>query len=203
MKYKWLNKNCNKNLIVFFNGWGMDDYFVSHLNPENYNVLMFYDYNSIETDFNFEELNIYEHKHLIAWSMGVMTATLFNIDYDSKTAINGTLKPIDNRFGIPEKIYELTLKNLNPKSIDKFIKNMFDFDIKIPSIKRSFDEQKTELDALKNYNSDENFHYDRIILSDSDKIIPTKNQTEFWKIQPNIKSGHSPFHLFTKWSELL
>ena len=36
-----------------------------------------------------------------------------------------------------------------------------------------------------------------------DKIIPTKNQTAFWKIQPNIKSGHAPFNQFKKWSELL
>ena len=36
MDCHWLNKNGNKNLIVFFNGWGMDEKIVSHLNCTNY-----------------------------------------------------------------------------------------------------------------------------------------------------------------------
>ena len=36
MKYKWLNKGVNKGvnngkLILFFNGWGMDENVVKHL----------------------------------------------------------------------------------------------------------------------------------------------------------------------------
>ena len=78
MKYKWLNKKENNELIIFFNGWGMDESVVNHLDYENYDVLMFYDYNSLETDFNFEKIKNYK-KHLISWSMGVMTATLFPV----------------------------------------------------------------------------------------------------------------------------
>ena len=72
MKYKWLNKVNNQKLIIFFNGWGMDESVVSHLDCENYDILMFYDYNTLDTDFDFESLNIYPKKNLIAWSMGVM-----------------------------------------------------------------------------------------------------------------------------------
>ena len=90
MKYKWLNKNNNSKLILFFNGWGMDECVVNHLKTDDYDVLMFYDYNSIETDFNFKAINLYKTKHLVAWSMGVMIASLFEVDYTSKTAINGT-----------------------------------------------------------------------------------------------------------------
>ena len=42
MKYEWLNKCENKNLIVFFNGWGMDSNAVSNLNFGNYDILIFY-----------------------------------------------------------------------------------------------------------------------------------------------------------------
>ena len=70
-------------------------------------------------------------------------------------------------------------------------------------INRDFEEQKSELSALKKYHSNSDFKYDRIILSDNDKIIPTKNQSAFWGIEPNTKSGHSPFHLYGKWSDLL
>ena len=203
MKYKWLNQGNNKKLIIFFNGWGMDECVVSHLETEDYDVLMFYDYNSLETDFDFENIFPYTQKYLVAWSMGVMTASLFNINYVSKTAINGTLKPIDDMFGIPKRIYDLTLKGFSPKGAEKFIQSMYHENCKYTYPKREFENQKSELEALTHYEANEDFKYDRVILSSYDKIIPTKNQTAFWGIEPNIESGHAPFNHFKKWSELL
>jgi biotin synthesis protein BioG len=203
MKYKWLNKKDNKKLIIFFNGWGMDECVVNHLEPDNYDVIMFYDYNTLQTEFDRKSINIYPEKYLIAWSMGVMTATLFDIDYVSKTAVNGTLKPIDDKYGIPNKIYNLTLKGFSPKGAERFIKNMYqDFSGYIYP-KREFENQKTELEALTHYQANPNFKYNRIIISACDKIIPTKNQSAFWGIEPNTEGGHAPFNLFKKWSELL
>lgn len=203
MEYKWLNKTESGKIILFFNGWGMDETVVSHLEPEKYDVLMFYDYNTLETSFDFSELDKYSEKHLIAWSMGVMCATKFDIKYNSKTAINGTLKPIDDNYGIPVKIYDLTVKGFSQAGLIRFVKNMgLDFGM-AKSIKRDFENQKSELIALKGYNANMEFAYDKIIISNADKIIPTKNQTAFWGIESNIESGHSPFHLFKKWGELL
>ena len=204
MKYKWLNQKNNQKLIIFFNGWGMDECVVNHLLPEDYDVLMFYDYNSLETDFDFDCLNKYNERFLTAWSMGVMTATLFDIDYLSKTAINGTLKPIDDKFGIPKRIYELTLKWFSPKGADRFIKSMYaeNSEYIIPP-KREFENQKSELEALTHYEANQEFKYDRVIISTEDKIIPTKNQCAFWGREPNMESGHAPFNNFKKWSELL
>ena len=45
MKYKWLNLKNNQKLIIFFNGWGMDEGVVKHLDCEGYDILMFYNYN--------------------------------------------------------------------------------------------------------------------------------------------------------------
>ena len=56
MKYKWLNKHQNNNIIVFFNGWGMDESVVHHLDFSDYDVVMFYDYNNLETDFDFSSI---------------------------------------------------------------------------------------------------------------------------------------------------
>ncbi len=203
MEYKWLNRENNPKLIVFFNGWGMDESVVNHLLFEDYDVLMFYDYNTLETDFDFTRLNIYPEKHLVAWSMGVMTATLFDIDCIKRTAINGTLKPIDDEYGIPKRIYNLTLKGFSPRGAERFIKNMFNEECEFPVPARDYENQKSELEALTHYQAKENFKYDRIIIASEDKIIPTKNQIAFWKIEPNIDSGHSPFNHFQKWSELL
>jgi len=83
MKYKWLNKNDNnREVIIFFNGWGMDDCVIKHLDSENYNILMFYDYNDLVFDFKSFDFDLYAKRYLIAWSMGVMVATNFDIKYD-------------------------------------------------------------------------------------------------------------------------
>ena len=201
MEYKWLNKKNNKKLIVFFNGWGMDENVVKHLKPEDYDVIMFYDYNNLDMDLSL--LEEYEQKHLVSWSMGVMTATLFNIKYNTSTAINGTLKPIDDKFGIPVKIYDLTLNNFNQNSSQKFIQNMFEKGESVPPIEREFENIKKELAALKNYKADSNFKYTKILLSNKDRIIPSKNQSAFWKLAPNTEGEHCPFYKFEYWSELL
>ena len=64
MKYKWLNQKNNQKLIVFFNGWGMDEFVVNHLQAEEYDVLMFYDYNSLTIDFDLKTLGRYSEKYL-------------------------------------------------------------------------------------------------------------------------------------------
>ena len=203
MKYKWLNKRNNQKLIIFFNGWGMDEAVVAHLDFCDFDVLMFYDYCSLDTDFDFDKLSDYSQKYLIAWSMGVMIGTLFDIKYDRKTAINGTLKPIDDKFGIPVRIYNFTLKGFSEAGAEKFIKNMFKENCNLPKINRNFEEQKSELEALTHYQANIDFKYDKVIIASEDKIIPTKNQVAFWNLEPNLDSGHAPFNHYKKWSELL
>ena len=203
MKYKWLNKKDNKEVILFFNGWGMDESVVNHLDPALYDVVMFYDYNSLDTDFDFNELIDYQKRYLVAWSMGVMVATLFEQKYDSATAINGTLFPINDEYGIPKRIYDLTIRGFNEKGAKRFISSMFLNEPPSLEISRTIENQKSELEALKNYKSNTDFNYTRVILSSDDKIIPTKNQVNFWKVEPNIVSGHCPFFQFKSWGELL
>ena len=206
MKYKWLNKEAkNTKVVIFFNGWGMDENVVSHLNCENYDVLMFYDYNTLDTDFDFDMLEMYSEKNLIAWSMGVMVGGMRKWSPNSlkrAVAINGTLKPIDEKYGIHPKIYDLTIKGFNEKGRKRFISSMFEQNVEI-SCNREIENQLSELIALKNYKAIENFRYDKVIISNNDKIIPTKSQIAFWGIEPNLKGGHCPFFQFEKWSDLL
>ena len=206
MKYKWINNNSNKNLILFFNGWGMDDCVIKHLDCQNFDVLMFYDYNTLETEFCIDFINQYQKKYLIAWSMGVMIGSIYlskyNGSFNSTIAINGTLKPIDDEYGIHPKIYDLTIKGFDEKGRNRFINSMF---LKKQEINpsRNIQNQHSELIALKNYKSNTDFKYTKVIISDNDKIIPTKSQVKFWGVEPNIKAGHCPFFEFEKWSELL
>lgn len=224
MRYKWLNKVNNQKLIIFFNGWGMDEKVVTHLDCEDFDLLMFYDYNTLDTDFDFSLLNIYSEKNLIAWSMGVMVCSCLApslalpLEKGTKTAINGTLKPIDEEFGIHPKIYDLTIKGFNEKGRDRFIKSMFDTQpppaFQAPSpLERDIKNQHSELITLKEICKlapsltlplgEGKSLYNKILISDNDKIIPTKSQVAFWGIEPNLKGGHCPFFQFKKWSELL
>ena len=47
MKYKFYENNNNK-LIIFFNGWGMDEIIISHLDREDYDLLILYDYRDVD-----------------------------------------------------------------------------------------------------------------------------------------------------------
>lgn len=202
MRYKWLNIKNNTKLIIFFNGWGMDEAVVNHLKFIDYDILMFYDYNNLNTDFDFTTIEKYKEKHLVAWSMGVMIATLFPIKYDKKIALNGTLTPIDIKNGIHPKIYDLTIKGFDENGREKFITNMLPEGKRL-TINRELEEQRSELIAIKDYKANLDFEYTKVIISNNDKIIPTKSQTSFWGIEPNLDSDHCPFFNFKNWSELL
>ena len=207
MKYKWLNKENNSEVIIFFNGWGMEENVVEHLAYDGHDVLMFFDYNNLETDFDFSTLSEYKKRSMVAWSMGVMISTIFAEkigDVLHSTAINGTLKPIDKNFGIKPKVYDLTIKLFSKESRDKFVQNMFNTNILSSlTVKRTLENQKSELIAIKDYKANENFKFDRILISSDDLIIPTLNQVNYWKIEPNIQGGHCVFPLFKSWGELL
>ncbi len=224
MRYKWLNQNKNKKIILFFNGWGMDECIVKHLDCEDYDVLMFYDYNTLDADFDFNILNSYSEKNLVAWSMGVMIVWyltnfihhLNNFSHQEKrVCINGTLSPIDVQFGIHPKIYDLTINGFNEKGRERFISSMFNDKQEI-ICSRTLENQHSELIALKELSTTSSYiqllpstrnegktFYNKIIISDNDRIIPTKSQVAFWEIEPNLKEGHCPFFRFKKWSELL
>ena len=72
MQYFWLNqKKENKKLILFFNGWGMNEAPVNHLKNDDFDVLILFDYRNFDFDFNQFDFSKYEKKYLICWSMGV------------------------------------------------------------------------------------------------------------------------------------
>lgn len=212
MQYFWLNKKDeNKKLILFFNGWAMNETPVKHLNCADFDVLVLYDYRDLNFDFSAFDFSKYEQKYLICWSMGVYAASLFeNIlpVFDKKIAINGTTKIIDNDFGIPVKIYKITVKLLNEDSCDKFIKNMFDNGKLNPNvtITRTLDELKQELISIQNINLEKEMSFDCAIISKNDKIVPYKNQLAFWDKKAKIKeidSTHCPFEAFLNWTDLI
>ena len=153
MNSLFLNKKNNNKLILFFNGWSLDENIVKDLTTSEYDVIMFYDYSNLEIDENIvKEINSYKEINIVAFSFGVWACgyvlrhcealnvgsdieclpkqsclLLQNINsrFKNVIAINGTLIPIDDKFGIPEKIFNLTLSTLSEKTYPRFFKNMF------------------------------------------------------------------------------
>lgn len=211
MQFKWLKKENNKKLIVFFNGWGMNETPVQHLNSEDFVILMLYDYRNVDFDLKQFDFDKYDEKYLICWSMGVYSANLFKDElknFDKKIAINGTNKVIDDDFGIPKKIYKVTVKFLNADSLDKFIKNMFDGGKLNPNITitRTLEELKDELISIQNIELNDELKFDKAIISSNDRIIPTKNQLNFWQNKAEYKlinSTHCPFDTLNSWRDII
>lgn len=208
MQYKWLNKENNKNLIVFFNGWGMDEKIVSDLYAQNNDILTLFDYRTIETpDFDFSN---YQKKYLIAWSMGVFVCNYFYEQYKNFNryiAINGTLKPIDDNYGIPKNIYDLTVANFNEMSCSKFMRKISATKNLQEYTSRSLNELKEELISIRDLKVNNFLPFDTAFLSTKDRIFPFKNMLNFWA-EKNIKiteieNSHYIFDSYKNWSDFI
>ena len=215
MQYHWLNKTDNKNLIIFFTGWSFDYNPFKFLEFGEHDVLMFYDYSNLDLI----QIPEYEYYSLISWSMGVFTAFLLKEklpSFSKKIAINGTPYPIDDENGIPVKPFILTLKHARQGLEGKFYRNIFDnqkgFEHYMKSpVKRSIENRVEELNSLykviQNTELDYKKFYNQAIISENDKIVPAKNQINFW--QNNVQSyktlasGHFPFYNFKSWEDIL
>ncbi len=69
MKHYFIQQKHLPRLTLFFAGWGMDECPFMDYCPENSDLLVCYDYHSL--DFDFTLLQGYQEIRLIAWSMGV------------------------------------------------------------------------------------------------------------------------------------
>lgn len=207
----YYKNNGSKNLIVFFCGWAMDERPFTQLQTENYDVLFVFDYSDLKLDFDFSK---YEKKVLVAFSYGVFIASICNLpDFDLKIAINGTLKPIDKDFGIAPKIFDLTLNSINEESMQKFYSRMFDneddlasFMMKLPQ--RTAENCKIELAKIKEYyesRDGSDFECDKAIISENDKIFPSKSQINFWQDTDikKVNAGHFLFYKFKSFDEII
>lgn len=223
MELYWLNKKENDKLIIFFAGWSFDFRPFEFLDCEDYDVLFVYDYRGLSCISEEKKLILktsakYKKSYLIAWSMGVFAAAMLK-DFLSncvlKIAVNGTLSPIDDKFGIPKKAFSLTLKNVQKSLESKFYQNLFSNDdeflrySKTP-VERSIESRVLELNSLYNVINKHNINldnfYDKVLISQNDNIILTKNQLNFWTNKAEIvllDSGHFPYYNFKSWNEIL
>lgn len=205
----YLRKNDSENLIVLFNGWGMDEKPFLPIKSD-YDILFLSDYTNL--DFNFDFSN-YKTKTLISFSAGVMMAAYLQDklpNFDLKIAINGILNTFDKHNGIPSDIL-FEIENISMETAldfrKKLIKNVDQIDLfnrNQPS--RSLESSLEELCALKQYASDTNFKYDKVILGRDDEILPISIQKLAWSEHKNtrtIEGGHFLFYQFSNFKEII
>ena len=213
MKKLWINKGNNPGLLLFFNGWGMDERPFRHLAVDgDLDILMVYDYTTLE---DIKEFNNYKTVHLAAWSLGVFAAAkvLAGKKLASAVALNGTLKPIDEGEGIAPAIFQGTIDSWSEAAKMKFNRRMCgvhgkQFTANMP--KRSIESQKNELTALQelitNTPVPENI-FQQAIISAKDKIFPLQAQEVHWQhARIPIRIFDEPHYFFPElksWKEML
>lgn len=218
MKSEWLIFDENESLILFCNGWGMDAAPFRPLDSCNHDVLNCYDYSAELKDNSVRELaEIYKDIHLVCWSMGVFygqknfseVADVFS----RIIAINGTLHPVDNEFGIPDQICRATLDALDETTLVKFYRRMCRSDEVFEqfmqnrpgrTVKDLRDELSIILQNSQTVTKDKPIFSD-IFISLKDYIVPTENQNRFWE-GCNINylpGGHFPFYLWKSWDQIV
>lgn len=180
-----------REAILFFAGWGMDETPFIHYLPQHRDLIICYDYRSL--DFDKSQLSSYTQIQVVAWSMGVWAASQVlkdsNLPITQSIAINGTPFPIDNEKGIPLTIFEGTLNNLCEATLLKFQRRMCNSgnDFKVfceVAPQRGVEELKEELAAIQRQCNElppSNFIWSKAIIGKSDRIFPPQNQEQAWE----------------------
>lgn len=216
MRIEWLNKKNTGRVIVFFTGWGMDGKAVQHIKGD-YDILVINDYRQLDIE-NLPELVSYQEIYVVAWSMGVWAAanTLMDwgISYERLIALNGTEHPVNDLWGIPEKIYRLTERGMNVAGREKFMLRMLDNAAERERFvdnrpQREVEEVCDELVAIR-LQAETRQHsliWDKVYISSGDVIFSSTNQLAWWdnraKKVVKLDGGHYPFYHFESWDQIL
>lgn len=218
MKITWLHRHRRSHLLIFCNGWGMDETPFIPLQARSLDVLMCYDYKdlSCESDL-FSLMREYPQVSLLGWSMGVWAGQhLFSSkakEFRRTIAVNGTLCPIHDRYGIAPNLFAETHVKLDELTRQKFYYRM----CKTPQVlerflahqpKREISDQKEELACLLDKTDCMPVSasiYSDVVIATRDYIVPTDNQRRFWgEKELHLFDGtHFPFYSWTSWDAIL
>ena len=130
MKQTYLHKTPGSGtLTLLFGGWGSGAELFAECRPKDSDLMLCYDYHDL--DFDPGVLKEYSSIRVVAWSMGVWAASrLFSegifdgLKVDSAIAFGGTVELADDLCGIPEAIFEATVRGMSPVSLKKFRRRM-------------------------------------------------------------------------------
>lgn len=178
-----------RRLVLFFAGWGMDPAPFVSLAREGYDIALLWDYRALDIDWAFTDP--YDEICVVAWSMGVVAASLATAPLAGRitrrVALNGTPVPVSDTEGIPAAIFRGTLERLDPRNLAKFHRRMFssrgDCDAFLAAAPaRPLDGLRDELDALGRLSAPASAPaWDTAYIGLSDAIFPPDAQRRAWE----------------------
>lgn len=204
MKSEFISHTGSSRLLLIFAGWGMDSNVFAHIVRPGYDVMVIWDYTDFYIDWSFT--SDYDEVCILAWSMGVFAVneTTHAIDHKvtRRIAVNGTVHPVSDDFGIPESIFQATLDSLSEISVRKFYRRMCatpqayaHFGQHAPA--RSVDSLRSELESLRNrtfFGVGADVRWDLAIIGRDDRIFPRHNQRNAWSARQvpflEVTDGH-------------
>ncbi len=226
MKTTWLRKEGAEELLLFFNGWGMDrriaDYLLRESLSEGFfaDLLLFHDYRTLEPEPDvMREASRYSRITIVAWSFGVWVAQHTELPpIDRAIAINGTLYPVNEKRGISPQIFQATLATWSEKNRSRFNRRMCGTDDVLAlfsgmSPDRTAADQQEELARLQEHlltqpgaTGSSAWRYDHAIIGGRDLVFPAEQQYQAWKGLPQTVIAdmpHFPFFHFRNLQEVL
>jgi biotin synthesis protein BioG len=225
MKTAWLRKEGAEELLLFFNGWGMDrrigEYLLGESLAEGFDadVLLCYDYSTLvpEPDV-MREVSRYCRITILAWSFGVWVAQHIELPpIERAIAINGTLHPVNAEKGINHQVFQATLATYSEKSRSRFNRRMCGTGEVLDlfsgmSPDRAAADQREELERLQEHfliqdsTGSAPWRYDHVIIGGRDLVFPAEQQYHAWRGIPQTVIAdmpHFPFFHFRNLQEVL
>ncbi|MDE5806937.1 MAG: DUF452 family protein [Muribaculaceae bacterium] len=191
MNISFIDKgNESRRLILVFPGWSCGKELYADFSFNGWDVAVVEGYDDLS--FDSTALKDYPTIYLFAWSLGVYMASVANIEelITGAFALNGTLIPADDSYGIPVEIYKGTATNLSPRNLLKFRRRMAgDATTYKDLFSRSFSQEETELlkkellTIAEHQNPTPSFNlpWSKVFLSENDAIFPYENMKRHWE----------------------
>jgi biotin synthesis protein BioG len=208
MKTYIRRREQNKQLVLVYGGWGVDERVFEPLCNDEFDFILFYNY-SADEPLLLPEMKTYDKITLIGWSLGVWAAEYLHhktgINADLRIAVNGTPIPADDHYGIPLNVFEGTVNNITEEHIDKFYLRMFGdkttYHLNIDRIpRRTLKSLHDELRWMYNRimeQKEPGFRWDYAVTSDIDRVFPARNLESYWmKASGTTHVLHSSPHYF-------
>lgn len=216
MQAAWVQQKGQNQCILFFSGWGMDPSPFATIAPPDADLFMVYDYREL-TPVDLTPLEGYAHCHLLAWSMGVWVAAHLLAGkeqrFTSRTAVGGTLQPIDAKLGIPPQQYAHMVEHFSPDILHGFYRNMFDDESQHQRFlsqrpQREISDIHQELASFRDAVAQSGVPvdiYQQKWITSHDRIFSARNQMRAWGKGVGIVRNWPHFFFFmdNSWNELL